>query len=130
MTASASHASVVLAEQPLAAHRVQGHEQGRLQQALRRDAVAASPAVHRVEHRGELDQRLVRERLHRAQRMVLGHALLGGSKAQHRGLLLLGPAHAGEETTAASESIAGADKLNTLLEHRSVSVACENDRLS
>src|SRR5512133_3844410 len=84
----------LLAEEPLAAHAVERHQQRRLQEPLGRDRGPADFAVHRVERRRERRQRLVGERLHPPQWVVLRHPLVGGDEAEHRDLALVAAAHA------------------------------------
>ena len=63
----------LLAQQPLAAYRVQRHQQGRLQQPLGRNRRPSHRAVHRIEPRRQLRQRRVGQGFDAPQRMALRH---------------------------------------------------------
>jgi hypothetical protein len=84
----------LLAELPLAPHRVERHQQRRLEQPLRRDRRTPRPRVHRVEHRGQARERLVRQLLDRPKRILGRNPILGRHQAQHRRLLRVRSAHA------------------------------------
>src|SRR6267143_2054351 len=66
----------LLAEERLAPHRVERHQQRRLEQPLRRNRGPTDRAVHLVEHSRQLPQRRVRQLLQLPQRMLLRHRTL------------------------------------------------------
>ena len=83
----------LLAEEPLAAHGVERHQQHRFQKTLRRNRRPTVRRVHRVEHRRQLRQRPVGQLLDRAQRVRRRNSRIRRHQAQHRRLLRLGPSH-------------------------------------
>jgi hypothetical protein len=83
-----------LAEGPLAAHRVQRHQDRRLQQLFGRDAGPADPRVHRLKVAVEPDENLVDDLADPADRMILRDQILGAQRHEHRQLLLRLASHA------------------------------------
>src|SRR5580700_1185706 len=76
----------LLTKHPLAAHRIQRHQQRGFQQPLRRDRGPAHFAVHLLEQRRELFEGDFSQRLDQSYRMVGRDPLLGVHQRQHRRL--------------------------------------------
>src|SRR5208337_254999 len=76
----------LLAEHPLAAHRIQRHQQGGFQQSLRRDRWPTHLTVHLLKQRKELFECDLRQRFDQSDRMVGRDPLLRINQRQHRGL--------------------------------------------
>ena len=72
-----------LAELALAADRVEGHQQARLEQVLGRDRGPAPLRVHGVEDRAQLGQRRVHDRLDSADGVLGGDQLVWRQAGQH-----------------------------------------------
>src|SRR5262252_3630583 len=83
----------LLAEETLAAHRVEGHQQRRLEQSFGRDGRPAHLRVHPIECNCEVRQCHIDELLDGAQRMPLGHYRRRRHQTDHGALLRLDPSH-------------------------------------
>jgi hypothetical protein len=83
----------LLAKQPLAAHRVQRHQQRGFQQPLGRQRRSPHRAVHLIEHRRKFLERSLGQGFDAPQRMVLRDPLLRIDHHQHRPLPLIFTAH-------------------------------------
>ena len=78
----------LLAEQPLATHRIKRHQYPALEQLLRRNRRPSLIGIQIVKQWRNLCQHLVHSRLDPAQRMVGGHTLVQVDRRQKLGLSL------------------------------------------
>src|SRR6266568_9231683 len=76
----------LLTEQPLAANRIQRHQQRSFEQTLGRNRRTPQHAVDLVKDRRQLSQRQIRHLLDARQRMLLGNSLFQVHYQQHRPL--------------------------------------------
>src|SRR6201981_3037725 len=83
----------LFAEHPLAANRIQRHQQRGLEQTLGRNRRPPQWAVHLLEDRRQLLERGIGHLLDTPQRMLLGNSLFQVDHHQHRPLPPLLPAH-------------------------------------